>query len=52
MMLRQGLEVEAVASEIAEATMPTVQRVAALEAEIRCEGTRTMLVHVRGVAPA
>lgn len=39
-MLPQGLEVEAVASEIAEATMPTVQRVAALEAEIRCVGTR------------
>ena len=51
-MLRQGLEVEAVASEIAEATMPTVQRVAALEAEIRCERARTMPVHVRGAAPA
>lgn len=38
-MFPQGLEVEAVASEIAEATMSTVQRVAALEAEIRCTGT-------------
>lgn len=26
-----------VAAEIAEATMPTVQRVAALEAEIQCD---------------
>ena len=40
-MLLQGLEVEAVAAEIAEATMPTVQRVAALEAEIRCIGAPT-----------
>lgn len=54
-MSSQGLEVEAVASEIAEATMPTVQRVAALEAEIRCFGrrqeeVRTILASVHGAA--
>lgn len=35
----QGLEVEAVAVELGDALMPTTQRVAALEAEIRCDPT-------------